>query len=92
MSKGEVRFGLCCQILVQQETHPRSVMQSPETVAQLQQALEQISNISTALSDIQRYYQEQVIKERVMQKQDGYPFSLFISIIISPVFLMFVFR
>ncbi|XP_028420315.1 shootin-1 isoform X2 [Perca flavescens] len=51
------------QILVQQNAaHRESVMltQSSETGLQLQQALEQISNISTALCDIQRYYQNQV--------------------------------
>ncbi|XP_078132356.1 shootin-1 isoform X2 [Sander vitreus] len=51
------------QILVQQNAaHRESGMltQSSETGLQLQQALEQISNISTALCDIQRYYQNQV--------------------------------
>ena len=63
MSKGEVRRGLFCQILVKQTTtHGQSMMQmqSSETGLQLQQALEQISNISTALCDIQRCYQDQV--------------------------------
>lgn len=63
MSKGEVRFGLSCQMLEQQRVaHRQSVMlmQSSETGLQLQQALEQITNISTTLSEIQRYYQDQV--------------------------------
>lgn len=74
MSKGEAGFGLSCQILVQQkETHQESAMHSPQVAVQLQQALEQISNISTALSDIQCYYQEQVMKESVViQKQNKY--------------------
>ncbi|XP_035850076.1 shootin-1 isoform X2 [Sander lucioperca] len=51
------------QILVQQNAAHREIgmlTQSSETGLQLQQALEQISNISTALCDIQRYYQNQV--------------------------------
>lgn len=65
MSKGEARFDLSCQVLEQRkETHQENIM--PQTVVQLQQALEQISNISTALSDIQLYYQEQVTKESLV--------------------------
>ncbi|KAK1890047.1 Shootin-1 [Dissostichus eleginoides] len=50
------------QMLVQQEAaHSECVTpQSSDTGLQLQRALEQISNISTALCDIQRLYQEQV--------------------------------
>lgn len=63
MSKGEARFDLSCQVLEQQKgTHQEGFMHSPQAVVQLQQALEQISNIGTALSDIQLYYQEQVTK------------------------------
>lgn len=68
-------------MLVQQKgTHPETTMQSPETLAQLQQALEQISSISTSLSDIQLYYQKQVTKASTMiQKPNGLSFSMFIS-------------
>ncbi|XP_063752328.1 shootin-1 isoform X2 [Eleginops maclovinus] len=50
------------QMLVKQEAANSECVtaQSSETGLQLQQALEQISNISTALCDIQRLYQEQV--------------------------------
>nr|XP_046236195.1 shootin-1 isoform X2 [Scatophagus argus] len=45
----------------QKETHGQSVMlpQSSEIGLQLQQALEQISTISKALCDVQRFYQDQ---------------------------------
>ncbi|KAL3046260.1 hypothetical protein OYC64_004299 [Pagothenia borchgrevinki] len=50
------------QMLVRQEVaHSECVtQQSSDTGLQLQRALEQISNISTALCDIRRLYQEQV--------------------------------
>lgn len=51
------------QILVQQTAAPGqsvTAAQSPDTVLQLQQALRQIGDIGTALSDIQRFYQDQV--------------------------------
>uniref|UniRef100_A0A3Q3JQY0 Uncharacterized protein n=1 Tax=Monopterus albus TaxID=43700 RepID=A0A3Q3JQY0_MONAL len=49
------------QMLVQHNVvDGQNTMQSPETDLQLQQVLEEISNISTALSNIQRYCQNQV--------------------------------
>lgn len=65
-------LGLSCQMMVQQKAACRrsAEMQSSEMAVQLQQAMEQISTLSTALCDIQRYYQEQVcvdvMKERNM--------------------------
>lgn len=55
------------QMLAEQTTAQRwSLMETrvseSDTQLQLLQALEQISNISTALTDVQLYYQEQVCK------------------------------
>lgn len=44
-----------------------ALVQSTDTVLQLQHALQQIDNIGTALTDIQRYYQHQVW-EHVMKE------------------------
>lgn len=76
LSKGEARFGLYCQMMVQQRAASRQsmmLMQNTETGLQLQQALEQISNISTALCDIQRYYQDQVCVDVMKREQNGFP-------------------
>lgn len=56
-------FGLSCQLMEQEKVGRRQstmLTQNPETGLQLQQALEQICIISTALCDIQRHYQDQV--------------------------------
>ncbi|XP_049923933.1 shootin-1 isoform X2 [Epinephelus moara] len=62
------------QMLVQQKAAHREsliLMQSSETGLQLQQALEQISNISTALCDIQRCYQDQVRQSQGAVEESG---------------------
>ncbi|XP_016887512.1 shootin-1 isoform X2 [Cynoglossus semilaevis] len=67
---------LAQQMMEQQKAaHVNSVTlrQSSETELQLQQALEQISNISAALRNIQRFYQERGCGcgEQVKQSQDA---------------------
>ncbi len=92
MSEGETGFGLSCQMLVQQKAAHRQsmmLMQSSETSQQLQQALEQISNISTTLCDIQRYYQDQVGADVMKESKMG---LLFMFLIMSPVSFLSVFR
>lgn len=62
------------QMLVQQKAvHRESVMlmQSSEMGLQLQKALEQISNVSTALCDIQRCYQDQVRQSQCALEESG---------------------
>lgn len=63
--KVKEEYGLSCQLIEKQKEAqgPNVVlMQAAETAQQLQQALEQISSIHTALSDIQRHYQDQVCR------------------------------
>lgn len=74
MSGGEAGFGLSFQMMAQQSAAHRQsmmLMQSSETSLQLQQALDQISTISAALSDIQRHYQEQVCCDD--REKNGHP-------------------
>ena len=59
-------FGVSQMLVRQEAAHSECVMQqSSDTGLQLQRALEQISNISTALCDIRRLYQEQVCADGI---------------------------
>lgn len=74
----KTEFALCLQMLVEQEAaaQSQSVMESPGggLQLQLQQALQQISQISTTLCDIQLCYQGQVCETKQSIHHSGYSF------------------
>lgn len=82
MSEGEAGSGLSRQMMAQPTAADLTkVTATQSSEVQLQRALEQVANISTALVDIHHYYQDKVIMlhHHTTQKRtfDTFTMSLF---------------